>query len=305
MSFIEQERVLFDLLFDKELREKFCNDPNTALENYDLDENEKADFSVVRADALIVDADVRVKLIMSQICRTYPISFSIVSSKKDNIELLKSLIDVETMRTPYSDRATEYGKRLSEKLLQLSLSSEKERQLLTAVFQLELGMAWTASILKRVVIEDGEYQFGEIEIPDDWADRPARLAEFVSAGVIPISYKKIKRRLCPVDENKLWRQLVRNPTSTSAINAILSKEDPRLLVSRAKIEHMSYCEPTVTHHTTELSEGFAPLFQHINGTNSINAILFQLKQAGATENILNGVKGGFYQLLETGMLVAK
>ena len=76
------------------------------------------------------------------------------------------------------------------------------------------------------------------------------------------------------------------------------------MVSRAQIDHMSMCEPTVRHQTTELSEGFAPLFQHINGTNSINTILLQLKQAGASDNILDGVKRGFYQLLETGMLLA-
>jgi hypothetical protein len=304
MSFVEQERMLFDLLFDEELREKFCNDSNVAFENYDLNENEKADFSVVRADALLMDAKIRVNLVMSQICRSYPLTFSIVSSKKEGLKFLKSLVGIKTMRTPHIDRATEYGKQLSEELLKLSSLSEKETQLLTTVFQFEFGMAWTTSNLKLVVLKKGKYQFDDIDILDDWADRPARLAEFVSAGVIPISYKKIKKRLCLVDDNNLWRHLASNPTSASAINSILSNEDPRLMVSRAQIDHMSMCEPTVRHQTTELSEGFAPLFQHINGKNSINTILLQLKQAGASDNILDGVKRGFYQLLETGMLLA-
>ena len=44
MSFEEQERALFDLLFDNVIRQQFCKDPVAALIDYDLDEAEIADF---------------------------------------------------------------------------------------------------------------------------------------------------------------------------------------------------------------------------------------------------------------------
>ncbi len=304
MSFPEQERALFDLLFDRDVRDRFCEDRYAALANYDLEKDEKADFSVLRVDALEVDANIRVNLVMSQLCRSYPISFSIMSSVNGGIELLKSLVDVTTMRAPYVDRPVIFGKRLGEKLSQPAFHSNAEKQLLSVIFQLELGMAWTASSLKHVVIENGEQTYSTMSsLPDDWADRPVRLAEYVTAGLVPLSYKKIKRRLCPVSDNELWRFLTRTPTSVATLSSLLSKQDPRLLISRAKIEHMSLCEPTVTYQTTELSEGFAPLFQYINGSVSVNALLGNLKEAGADGNLLNSVKSGFEQLLLNGMLL--
>ncbi len=303
MSFAEQERALFDLLFDGRVRDRFSQDSNAALAEYDLDEDERQDFSVLRQDALEVDARIRVNLVMSQLCRSYPISFSILSSINNGIELLKSLVDVTTMRSPHVDRPVVYGKRLGNELVQCAFNSNKEKQLLSAILQLELGMAWTASSLKRVVIERGEQADTDSGLVDDWADRPVTLAEFVTAGLLPLSYKKIKRRLCPVSDNELWRSLTRTPTSSSTLKSLLSRDDPRLLVSRAKIEHMSFCEPTLSHQTTELSEGFAPLFQHVNGKVSVNALLANLKQAGADDSLLKSVKSGFEQLLTNGMLL--
>ena len=78
MSFEEQERALFDLLFDSGLREEFCENAENALHAYELTEEEKADFAVVRPDALLLDAKMRRNILLTHICRAYPVSFAIV-----------------------------------------------------------------------------------------------------------------------------------------------------------------------------------------------------------------------------------
>jgi hypothetical protein len=49
MSFFEQERALFDLLFDTPLREKFIKNSTTALSDYSLSAEELADFAVYQS----------------------------------------------------------------------------------------------------------------------------------------------------------------------------------------------------------------------------------------------------------------
>lgn len=83
---------------------------------------------------------------------------------------------------------------------------------------------------------------------------------------------------------------------------MLQHQDPHLLVARASLVHASACEPAVEHQTLELSEGFAHLFQHINGQNSVEQLLTAFKQAGAPEPLLQSVKAGFRQLLDKHML---
>lgn len=96
MSFEEQERALFDLLFDNVIRQQFCKDPVAALIDYDLDEAEIADFDEIRPDALVLDAKMRRNLLLTHICRAFPISFAIVSSLNDGRSLLKSLVEVSS-----------------------------------------------------------------------------------------------------------------------------------------------------------------------------------------------------------------
>ncbi|HSG88909.1 MAG TPA: hypothetical protein VLA56_06845, partial [Pseudomonadales bacterium] len=76
----------------------------------------------------------------------------------------------------------------------------------------------------------------------------------------------------------------------------------RLLVARAALERDSRCEPDVSQQTVELSEGFAPLLRHADGTRSTTWILAHLRHAGASDEILRAVQGGFRQLLDAGML---
>jgi len=302
MSFEEQERVLFDLLFDSTVRNSFCNDAKTALASYELNDAERHDFAEIRPDALRLDAEMRCDILLSHFCRAFPVSFAIASSLVDGRALLMKLIDTETMRNPSLDRPTVLGTRLREALTRFDFDIATEQTLIIAILDAELAMAWTSATLKRAVLESRQAPAEALPIADDWSSRAVKLAAYVGAAIIPRSYTELKQAFCAVADSELWTRLGHSPVSKALRKKILKEEHPRLLIMRAYISHMSYCEPMVAHRTAELSEGFAPLLQHINGMNTVEQILAQLRQTGASGQILQGVKTGFRQLLETGML---
>lgn len=303
MSFEQQEQVLFNLLFDKTLRDQFCQDQSTALKDYDLEETELNDFKTIRSEALQLDAAMRADLILSHICKSFPISFSITSSFPKGLEILNQLIDTETMSSKPIERATVFGNRLGQSFPELAFSSEQERTIAKAILEVELGMAWTGASLKQVVLEKGDVPDDNDQLDQNWINKPVKLASYVSASVLPQSYAKIKQRLCKVDDDCLWRHLNKKALSVSVRKKTLQTSEPRLLVARAKLTRTSKCEPVIEHITMELSEGFAPLFQHVNGTMSVAQILEQLKQIGAQEQMLQSIQTAFQQLLESGMLI--
>ncbi len=302
MSFEQQERVLFELLFNRQLRDQFCNDQSVALKDYDLDEAEQNDLKAIRPEALQLDAAMRADLILSHICKTFPISFSVTSSISNGLDTLKKLIDITTMQTKPIERATMFGNRLGQHYPNFSFSSESERDIAKAILEAELGLVWTGASLKQVVLDNGEVPDNESNLEQDWINKPIKLAAYVSASVLPQSFAKIKQRLCKVDDDCLWRHLNKTPLSASIRKKTLQTKEPRLLVARAKLSRASKCEPVIEHSTMELSEGFAPLFQHVNGSMSVAQILEQLKQIGAQEQMLESIQMAFQQLLETGML---
>jgi hypothetical protein len=272
MSFPEQERALFDLLFDQSLRENFCNDSTTAFSDYDLDDDELNDFKEIRSDALELDASMRGYLILTHICRQFPVTFGLVSSLQSGINLLQGLINLQTMRCHPTERATVFASQLREQLPACKIDSDKELAMITAILEAELGMAWTSATLRQKVLE------GELpseNVPDDfkstdedWLNKPIKLAAYVSAAIIPHSYVKLKQTLCPCEDTGLWAHLSKTQLSASLRKKTLAHEEPRLFITRAHVSTLSRCEPTVDHQTAELTEGFAPLFQHVNGTNT-------------------------------------
>jgi len=302
MSFVQQERVLFELLFNRELREQFCNDHSVALKDYDLDETEQSDLKAIRPEALQLDAAMRADLILSHICKSFPISFSITSSISNGLDSLKQLIDITTMQTKPIERATVFGNRLGQLYSGFSFSSDSEAAIAKAILEAELGMVWTGASLKQVVLDNGEIPENESNLEQDWNNKPIKIAAYVSASVLPQSYAKVKQRLCKVEDDCLWRHINKTALSASVREKTLRTQEPRLLVARAKLRRASKCEPVVEHSTMELSEGFAPLFQHVNGTMSVLQILEQLKQIGAQEQMLQSIETAFKQLLETGMI---
>jgi len=302
MSFREQERALFDLLFDQSLRENFCKDSTTAFSEYELDDDELNDFKEIRPGALELDASMRGYLILTHICRQFPVTFSLVSSLQNGIDLLQGLINLQTMRCHPTKRATVFASQLREQLPACKIDSDKELAMITAILEAELGMAWTSATLKQKVLE-GELPSENInQIDEDWLNEPIKLAAYVSAAIIPQSYVKLKKALCPCEDTDLWAHLSKTQISASLRKKTLANEEPKLFITRAHVSTLSRCEPTVDHQTAELAEGFAPLFQHVNGTNTTGQILENLKQAGAADEILQGVEAGFQQLLTSGML---
>ncbi len=302
MSFEQQEQVLFDLLFDKGLRDQFCDDQAKALSKYELDDAEQNDFKTIRPEALQFDAAMRADLVLAHMCKSFPISFSITASFSNGLATLNQLIDTTTMRSRSLERATEFGNRLREQYTTFNFASEKEQAIATAILEVELGMAWTSALLKQAVLDNEQPPATETNIDTDWLQRPIKLAAYVSAAIIPQPYGQLKKAFCLVDDDCLWRQINKTSLSPSVRQRILQVEDPRLLVVRATISRLSRCEPAIDFKTVELSEGFASLFQHVNGSMSVEQILAQLKQIGAPEHMLEGVESAFRQLLAYGML---
>lgn len=303
MSFFEQERLLFDLLFDQSIRTEFATDADAVLTKYELEDAERNDFRTIRIDALMLDASMRKQLLLTTISHAYPVMFSLVSAIPSGLELLKDLVDGKTMHTPPIQRATVFGKRLHDSLQTIPMAREAERPLLLALAEVETGMAWTAATLKQHVVDGGTVDQAQDCTPDNWASLPIKLADFVSVAMLPLSYHTLKRQLGNNNAGDTWSKVSVKPLAAARMSRVLEKQNPALLVAQARLEHASACEPGITHQTLELSEGFAHLFQHINGSNSVDQLLAGFKQAGAPPNLIDSVKTGFRKLVDKRMLI--
>lgn len=301
MSMVVQEKVLFELLFDRALRERFVLEGVSALSGRNLSDDELRDFAAIRPGALTLDATMRAGFILSQFCRSYPLSFSLVSSLTQGIELLRQLVDVQTMRAAPLQRLVTFGSRLKGQVQEKSFVSARERALVISILDAEIGMAWTSAALKQELLSGKSVPCGA-DVPVDWLQRPVAMAPFVSAAVIPSSHAVLKAGLCAATGASLWRQLNRQPLSVADRQRVLHQHDPRVLVARAVGAQPSRCEPVTEHRTVELPEGFASLLRHVKGSGSVDGILQQLGQAGADETLLRSVQEGFRQLAQQGML---
>ncbi len=304
MSFFEQERALFDLLFDTDLRENFIKNPASALQNYDLTPQELADFAVINPHGLALDARVRVDLILAQWCRSFPLTFSLLSSISGGLVLVKRLVDSQTMHQAPNDRLIFFGTRLRQALIEKPLVALEELSLVVAVLDAELGMVSTSRLLKHSILSE-QYQAQMVLTTDDWLHKKITLAAYISAAMLPLSYPQLKQALCPCLGAELWRYLNKTPLSAIARQDLWKKSDNRLLVAQAKVAVMSVCEPTIEHQTIELAEGFASLFEYVNGTMSVQQILQQLQHMAAPESLLQSIKQGFKLLWDKGMVVGE
>lgn len=297
MSFVEQERALFDLLFDSSLREDFCQSVTAALADYDLSAAEVADFKVVRLDAINVDAAMRAHLMLSYVCQQLPMTFSLVAYVGGGIALLKRLINPQTMGCPFAERVAVFGSQLGESLNRLQFANEKQRRVVAAVLETELGIRRVATMLREQVLEEGtgvDVSAGTIDA--DWQDKPVRLADYVSVSLLPQSYAVLKDLLCPCVDTTLWRNLNKSGPSLVA-EQVFVDELPKLFMARAYVRRYSRIEPLIDHHTVELHEGFAVLLDHLNGSHSIRWILQQMTVIGTPITILSMIENGFQQLL--------
>jgi hypothetical protein len=301
MSFVEQERALFDLLFDRELRELFMRDRQAALGRYELSESECGDFAAIRPAALALDAQLRADMLLQYLCRALPLTFSITSALPTGLELARNLIDAALMRSAASERVTLFARRLRSSLLDDAEELGPLHGALLAVSDAELAMTTTSEALKQAALR-GEIHKPRPPDPETWLAQPVQLAPYVCAVLLPLPYAALKRALCPVPPAELWKRLSHAALPFSRLSETLARDDPRLLVARAEATLVSRCEATVDQRIAELSAGFVPLFAHVNGTLSVRELLSQLKHQGAPDRLLHGVHGAFKQLLDAKMI---
>lgn len=302
MSFEQQEAALFDLLFDQTLRDQFCIAQTTALQTYDLTPAELEDFKHIRPVALELDAKIRADLILSHLCTSFPVSFSIIALVAQGFAPLKQLIDTTTMHSPSTERAQLFGDRLHQYYPNLLFASEQEKTIATTILEVELGMVMTGTELKKQIINHPLEPIQELTLPQNWLAKPIQLGAHVSATIMPKSYQQLKNMLCVVADNCLWRQLNQTPFPASMRQQLSQYGEARLFVARADVDRYSNCEPVICHKTIELNEGFATLFEYIDGSITINQILTQLRNTGAQTSLLQQIQSVFQQLLALGIL---
>ena len=302
MSFVEQERALFDLLFDSSLRQQFIDQASAALCGYQLSPAELADFDVIRPDGLTLDAALRSEQILIHFCRQLPVSFSLVSAAPNGLSLLQQLINPTIMRSPPDQRVSQFGAELRSQLASLKFPSTTFLELATTFLDVELAMAWTSAALKQQLLSQQVIEKPDLPGTGDWLKRPIRLADYVGVALLPAAYSTLKKGLCPVEDIRLWKHLLQQPTRPELVKRVLSQAGPTLFISRAKSGHVSRCEARVNHQTIELNEGFAALLQQLDGNSSVEQILQQLKLIGATDPVLKSIRAGFQKLLESGMI---
>ena len=164
-------------------------------------------------------------------------------------------------------------------------------------------MATTSESLKKTILKGQYIEPEPILTTDAWSSQPVTLTSYISAALIPLSYAVLKKALCPCLGAELWRYLNKTPLLSADRQRLWQQADTRLLVAKAKVRTLSDSDPTIDHVTIELAEGFASLFEYVNGTMSVGQILQQLTQMGAPESLLQGIKSGFRQLSVAGMIV--
>ncbi|MBK6758356.1 MAG: hypothetical protein IPG70_12420 [Moraxellaceae bacterium] len=92
-----------------------------------------ADFAVINPHGLALDARVRVDLILAQWCRSFPLTFSLLSSVGGGLALVKHLVDSQTMHQAPNDRLIFFGTRLRQALIQKPLVALEELSLVVAI----------------------------------------------------------------------------------------------------------------------------------------------------------------------------
>lgn len=305
MSLEVQEEVLFDLMFDAGLQDRFLRDGVDALAGRGLTDAELDDFRHIRPPALRLDARMRIDMILSQLAVALPVTCALESAVDPALDGLRERVDAPLMRVGSVARPTAFGERLQARIAARPADAGGQRDLARAVLEAELGMARSGAQLRALLIDTGELPDADSDPAPDWTERPLALAPFVTATLLPLPHGELKAALCPVPDRELFRHLLRAPTPPATIPELLAAGEPRFLLARAVVEHASRCDPTVLHQTFELSDGFAPLFRHLEEGASVADLLAELRAVGAPREVLAGVQSGFAQLLQAGMLVLR
>lgn len=301
MSLQDQERALFDLLFDRDLRARFGAEGTAALSSYPLSRAELHDFTQVRFSALETDARMRVYMLLAQLCRELPVSFALAAAVPGADAQFRQLVDRELLDVPVSLRAATYGERLMD-WLHAEMDSVHLQAQVIALVGAEVAMARGGGALRQL---DGDLSANwgaPPALPEAWSALPASIAPHTCAVIVPQPFDRVQDALCPVAPEDLWRHLDRQPTTSDQLEAALATEEPRLLLACHFLTRPERCVPLLSRKRVEVSTGFAPLLRYLDGRNCIDDILGQLERSGATADMLPGIAAGFEELCRSGIV---
>jgi len=303
MSFEAQENLLLELLFNQTLRKRFLEDSNKFLNDYSLSNEEKEDFYCIRPDALLMDASMRSNIVLRQLCKALPISFSIYSSLPDGLTTLVQLISPDLMKQKLEYRPVIFAERLIETLNASWIPGKAVMEKIIQVINTEKQLAYN----KYLVIQAGNFNHNAENNPPTISkkhlDLKLSLAPFVIFTELPLSYSELKSSLCPKPDAQLWNHLQQHPLTTSIRDSLFENNEPRLLISRASITTVSDCDPVIDHFTVELSHGFKNILTYLECKPSINEILAQMQHVGADIHMMQSIQNTLLQLIESKLLI--
>ena len=297
MSMREQEYVQLALIFDADLQQQFCEHGLKALDKFSLTAQEKNDFSFVRKDNLKLDAVMRRHLILAQLSKDLPLTFSVFSSLDDGMGYLQSALSLVVILSPPDKRVVAF--------IDALMNENRPDERLLTLINAEAEMAASSARLKKSLLENNAIDKSEGLSEDEldfWDSSPIVPAPYVITALLPESYQQIKNRLCPVTGSALWKHLQNNPLPKFMLEDVLSEVESCCFIAKAVVSEYCDCDPVIEQSTQTLNEGFFSLLQQLDGHTSINELLAALRHAGANDELLLSIKKTFYQLLQTGML---
>ena len=307
MSFLAQEQVLFELLFDDDFREEFQSDAVSALSLHGLSELEIKDFLPLRVDALALEADVRKRMILSQICVQIPLSTALLSSFEEGLNCLKISLKSFIVRAPISERAALLMQQLIFSLDDMPFFNEQDKTLLRQVFELEHCFA---KQLSRQHIETLTTPLVNIRTESEALPRHKAISLSPLLGVtyLPLSYWQLKQELCSVEPQLLWRELQNNPVLIEqrvSLFSSMTTESSKCIISLPRLLSASETDATFDLHIIEMIGGFLPLLNKVDGTRSLDDILQLFSSAGASESVIAQAEQGFQTLFKEACITYK
>ena len=301
MSFSGQEQVVFELLFNQDLLDEYTEDPRNALSLYGLTKQEVDDFLPLRLDALKLEADIRKRMILSQITIQLPLTIALISSFDNGFSLLKRLLLPFIVKENAEQRAVLLADQLAFSLDELVFFNEQDKVFIETVILLEKTMAKQLVSFKTDKRRHNDNGYVKKCSEQLQHDKPLILEEHASVHLLPLSYWQLKEELCSVAPNALWRELQNNPLLVEqrvSLFSSISESTTKCLVTLPRLLINSPTDSVVDLNIIEMIDGFIPLLDKINGHRSLSVILESFEKVGASKAVIKQAQQGFQTLFD-------
>ncbi|MCK5881603.1 MAG: hypothetical protein KAG18_06975, partial [Sinobacterium sp.] len=257
--------------------------------------------------ALALEADVRKRMILSQICVQIPLSTALLSSFEEGLNCLKISLKSFIVRAPISERAALLMQQLIFSLDDMPFFNEQDKTLLRQVFELEHCFA---KQLSRQHIETLTTPLVNIRTESEALPRHKAISLSPLLGVtyLPLSYWQLKQELCSVEPQLLWRELQNNPVLIEqrvSLFSSMTTESSKCIISLPRLLSASETDATFDLHIIEMIGGFLPLLNKVDGTRSLDDILQLFSSAGASESVIAQAEQGFQTLFKEACITYK